>query len=70
MHNYDERGTFKIYHSFVFSQANVQWRAGAVKVLLVQNVQAPVTVEFVVVYSDCVCVSVNVWSHTLCVVYL
>ena len=39
------------------------------KVLLVQKVWAPVTVEFVVVYSDCVCVSVNVWSHTHWVVY-
>ena len=38
------------------------------KVLLVQKVWAPVTVEFVVVYSDCV--SVNMWSHTLWVVYL
>ena len=23
--NYDDRGTFKIYHSFVFGQANFQW---------------------------------------------
>ena len=29
MHNYDERGTFKIYHSFIFGQAHFQWAAGA-----------------------------------------
>ena len=29
MHNYDERGTFKIYPSFFFGQANFQWSAGA-----------------------------------------
>ena len=33
--------------------------ASSMKVLLVQKVWAPVTVEFVVVFSDCVCVSVN-----------
>ena len=27
-HNYDERGTFKIYHSFVFGQANFQTSEG------------------------------------------
>ena len=28
MHNYLKRGTFKIYRSFVFGQANFQWNAG------------------------------------------
>ena len=29
MHNYNERVTFKIYHSFIFGQANFQLSARA-----------------------------------------
>ena len=36
MHEYNERGTFKIYRSFVFGQANFQWGAN-IKIAIFQT---------------------------------